>query len=84
MSDSLYLHQSRRLAKILRQYVGNSSWTNYTGWEYHLRNGIRFEITYTRYSGVKRFKAVTYSPEFKVLLSTNSLKECISFLRKVM
>lgn len=80
MSKELYLHQSRRLAKIVRSLIGKSCWTNYTAWEYKF-NGIELNLTYTNdWSKTKRFCFVERWTR-KLLLKTDSVKEAVEFIK---
>ena len=76
-----YLHQSRRCAKILKnKFEIKFSWTNYTAWEYLLLNNEMLEITYTNERKINRFNIYTHYPTYRLILSTNSIKEVNSYL----
>lgn len=78
MDSTLYLHQSRRLAKLIKHLIGSSHWTNYYAWEYHFNN-IELNLLYTNDWSEKRFTFISrFSRE--VLLSTDSIKEAIKFI----
>lgn len=78
----LYLHQSRRCAKILRDKFGiKCSWTNYTAWEYPLPNDEMLEISYID-NRMNKFNIYTHYPVYHLILSTNSIKEVNNYLNK--
>jgi len=80
---NLYLYHSRKCARILRELFGiKSHWTNYTAWEYHFK-GLNLEITYDGdREYIKRFNIMDYGYN-NILLSTNSLKEVVNYLKSL-
>lgn len=80
--SSIYLAQSRRIAGILRNLLGLSSyWTNYYAWEYRLPNEIELNLVYSNDWNMKRFIFV-HGNSRETVLETDSLKEAITFIKK--
>lgn len=81
MNDKLYLHQSRRLAKIVRSLGLNCSWTNYYAWEYRFKN-VELNLHYTNcWQDASRFVFVNRDTR-ELLLKTDSLKEAVRFINQ--
>ncbi len=79
MKSDLYLHQSRRLAIIIRLLIGKSYWTNYSAWEYKFNN-IELNLAYTNDWNCMRFIFVNNNSR-KTLFKTNSIKEAVNYIK---
>lgn len=82
MNSQLYLYQSRRLSRIIKALFNiKCIYTDYSSWEYTLKSNLSLYITYENGWNDKRFNVIDRSKSTN-LISTDSLKEIIKFLKE--
>lgn len=83
MDDMLYLFQSRRLAKIVKQLIGASHWTNYSAWEYSYSARDKFielNLAYNTDWNLRRFIFLDKTTR-ELLMETDSIKVAVKYIK---